>query len=126
YDLEAAQERLDKQRRAANKQAKNAYRGVLSSVGQVNALKAAVRSSESALEASEAGFEVGTRTMVEVLTEQRNLYGAKRNYAKARYDYIVNSLSLKQAAGMLQREDLELVNRWLTAATNPAPDSSRN
>jgi outer membrane protein len=125
YDLEAAQERLDKQRRAANKQAKNAYRGILSSVGQVNALRAAVTSSESALEATEAGFEVGTRTMVEVLTEQRNLYGAKRNYAKARYDYIVNSLSLKQAAGVLQREDLELVNSWLGGVT-PPPEPSRN
>jgi outer membrane protein len=63
--------------------------------------------------------------MVEVLTEQRNLYGAKRNYAKARYDYIVNSLSLKQAAGVLQREDLELVNSWLGGVT-PPPEPSRN
>lgn len=111
--FESAQENLDVQRRAAVRQVKNAYRGVMSSISQAAALKSATVSAQSALEASEAGFEVGTRTMVEVLTQQKVLYAAKRDYAKARYDYIVNSLSLKQAAGLLQREDVELVNRWL-------------
>jgi outer membrane protein len=110
---ESALESLDVQRRAAMRQVKNAYRGVISSISQAAALKSATVSAQSALEASEAGLEVGTRTMVEVLTQQKLLFGAKRDYAKARYDYIVNSLSLKQAAGLLQREDVELVNRWL-------------
>jgi outer membrane protein len=114
HEFEAAQENLDAQRRAVTRQVKDAYRGVLSSISQVEALKAAVVSSQSALEATEAGFEVGTRTMVDVLTEQRNLYRAKRDYAQARYDYIVNSLSLKQASSILLREDIELVNRWLS------------
>jgi len=114
HEFEAAQENLDTQRRAVTRQVKDAYRGVLSSISQVAALKAAVVSSQSALEAAEAGFEVGTRTMVDVLIEQRNLYQAKRNYAQARYDYIINSLSLKQAASMLRLEDIELVNRWLS------------
>lgn len=113
-EFEAALENLDTQRRAVTRQVKNAYRGILSSISQVSALKAAVMSAQSALEATEAGFEAGTRTMVEVLTEQRNLYAAKRNYAQARYDYIVNSLSLKQTSSLLQREDIELVNSWLS------------
>lgn len=110
---QAAQENLDVQRRAANKQVKIAYRGVTTSISQVAALKSAVASAQSALEATEAGFEVGTRTMIDVLLVQSKLYQAKQNYAKARYDYITNSLSLKQAAGILLREDVEWVNRWL-------------
>lgn len=113
HDFEAAQESLDGRRRAVTRQVKEAYRGVVSSISQVRALQAAVVSSQSALEATQAGFEVGTRTMVEVLTEQRNLFRAKRDYAQARYNYIVNSLSLKQAASTLQTEDLALVNAWL-------------
>jgi outer membrane protein len=125
--LEAAQERLEKQKRAVAKTVKNAYRGIMSSIAKVEALRAAVVSSQSALEATEAGFEVGTRTMVEVLTEQKNLFGAKRDLARARYDYIVNSLVLKQTAGILQRDDIERVNHWLKAATaepSSAPTSA--
>ncbi|MGZ8219527.1 TolC family protein, partial [Methylomagnum sp.] len=77
----------------------------------------------SALEATEAGFEVGTRTMVEVLAEQRNLFRAKRDYAQARYNYIVNSLSLKQAASSLQTEDLALVNAWLNGKARAKADA---
>jgi len=114
YEFEAAQENVDTQRRSVTRQVKDAYRGILSSISQVSAYQAAVVSSQSALEATEAGFEVGTRTMVDVLVEQRNLYRAKLDYAKSRYDYIVNSLSLKQASSLLGREDIELVNRWLS------------
>ncbi len=115
YQFEASQKNLDKQRRTVNRTAKNAYRGILSTISQVESLKAAVFSAQSAVEATEAGLEVGTRTMVEVLTEQSRLYAAKRNYSRARYDYIINGFLLKQAAGILTREDIELVNKWLTA-----------
>ena len=111
---QADQENLDVQRRATNKQVKIAYRGITTSISQVAALKSAVASAQSALDATEAGFEVGTRTMIDVLLVQSKLYQAKQNYAKARYDYITNSLSLKQASGILMREDVELVNRWLS------------
>jgi outer membrane protein len=110
----AAEENLDVQRRATNLQVKTAYRGVTTSISQVAALKSAVASAQSALEATEAGFEVGTRTMIDVLLVQSNLYQAKRDYAQARYGYITSSLALKQAAGILAREDLELANRWLS------------
>jgi outer membrane protein len=113
FRLEAAQQSLDKQRRAIDRAVKDAFRGVRSSIERVHALKAAVLSSQSALEAAEAGMEVGTRTMVDVLAEQRNLYRAMRDYAKARYDYINNGFQLKQATGSLDREDVELANRWM-------------
>lgn len=116
---EAAQERLDTQRRTARRQVKNAFRGIATSIGQVQALKAAVVSSQSAVEATEAGFQVGTRTMVDVVIEQRNLFQTLRDYAKTRYDYITNSLSLKQAAGALQTEDLGRINSWLSKEARP-------
>lgn len=109
----AAQENLDVQRRNATNQVKTAYRGILTSIGQVAALKSAVVSAQSALDAITAGFDVGTRTMLDVLIQQRNLYQVKRDYAKTRYDYIMNSLTLKQSTGLLTRDDLEMVNRWL-------------
>jgi outer membrane protein len=112
--FQAAQENLDVQRRAANLQVKTSFRGVTTSISQVTAYQSAVASAQSALEATEAGFEVGTRTMIDVLLVQSNLYQAKRDWAQARYGYITNSIALKQAAGILMREDVELVNRWLS------------
>ncbi len=109
----AAQDNLDAQRRNTINQVKTAYRGIATSISQVAALKSAVTSAQSALDATLAGFEVGTRTMLDVLIQQRNLYQVKRDYAKTRYDYITNTLSLKQATGVLMREDLEIANRWL-------------
>lgn len=112
HELEKAQHQLDEMLRAADRGTKDAYRDVVSNISQVKALKAAVRSSQSALEAAEAGLEVGTRTMVDVLTEQRNLFKAKRDYAQARYDYVVVGFLLKQATGILSREDVEQANGW--------------
>ncbi|MEF3076033.1 TolC family outer membrane protein [Methylobacter sp. Wu1] len=115
YDYEAAKERLIATKRAVKRQVKDAFRGVMSSIGQVEALKTTVVSAESALEATEAGHEVGTRTMVEVLSEQRNLYRVKRDYARSRYDYLINSIRLKQAASTLTIDDLEQINLLLMA-----------
>jgi len=108
-----ARETLEQTRRAILRQARDAYRGVVSSISQVNALKQALVSTGSALEATEAGFEVGTRTIVDVLNAQREQYRARDAYAAARYDYILNTLRLKQAAGRLERVDLEQINGWL-------------
>ncbi|WP_133716560.1 TolC family outer membrane protein [Methylocaldum gracile] len=127
HEYEAAQENLDGVRRSVKRQVKDAYRGILSAISQVEALQAAVVSSQSAVEATEAGLEVGTRTMVDVLAEQRNLFRTKRDYARARYDYIINSLALKQAAGTLNPADLAIVNQWLgphPRADSTAPDES--
>lgn len=113
FDYKAAQEELDRQNRAINRQVRDAYRGVVSSISRVQALEASTRSAQSALEATEAGFEVGTRTMVDVLAEQRNLYRTRRDYSRVRYDYIMNGLRLKFAAGSIDREDLATVTGWL-------------
>jgi outer membrane protein len=113
YDYEATQQNLDKQRRSVNRTVRDAYRGVMSSISTVEALKASTISAQSALEATEAGFEVGTRTMVDVLNAQRDLFRARSNYSKVRYDFILSGLQLKQATGTLSKEDLMQVNGWL-------------
>lgn len=106
-------QRLEETYRAAQRQTREAYLGVISGISQVKALAQSVISSESALEATQAGFEVGTRTTVDVVASQRVLLQAKRDYARARYDYILNTLRLKQAAGTLTPEDLQEITRWL-------------
>ena len=108
-----AKDELVKARRAVSRQVKDAYRGVISTIARVKALKAAVKSSESSLEATEAGFEVGTRTMVDVLNVQRDLFRAKSAYANSRYDYILNGFLLKQASSIMSGADLSNVSRWL-------------
>jgi outer membrane protein len=113
FRYEAAQEVLEQRRRAVQTQVRNAYRGVVSSISRVSALQAARVSAKSALEATEAGFEVGTRTLVDVLDGQRDLFRARRDFAQSRYDYILNTLSLYQAAGTLDEEDVVVVNGWL-------------
>ncbi|MGJ0492458.1 TolC family outer membrane protein [Methylobacter sp.] len=122
HDYDAAKERWIATRRSVKRQVKDAFRGVMSSIGRVEALKTTVISAESALEATEAGLEVGTRTMVEVLTEQRNSYRVKRDYARSRYDYLINSIKLKQAASTLTLGDLEQINRLLVANTDKNRD----
>ena len=89
------------------------YNQVMSDVATYRALEQAVVSAESALQATEAGFEVGTRTIVDVLVSTQNLYAAKKNVANLRYQYVLSSLKLKQAAGTLSRTDLEAINKGL-------------
>ena len=108
-----AREIMEQQRRATLRQTRDAYRGVLTDISRVKALKQATVSTQSAVEATEAGFEVGTRTIVDVLVSQRELFRAKRDYAQTRYDYLLNTLRLKQAAGTLSPEDLTNINQWI-------------
>jgi len=104
---------VEQQRRATLRQARDGYRGVLAAIKRVKALQQAVISAQSALTATEAGLEVGTRTTVDVLGVRRNLFRAQRDHARARYDYILNTLRLKHVSGQLQHSDLQQVNRWL-------------
>ncbi|MBL1264092.1 TolC family outer membrane protein [Candidatus Methylomicrobium oryzae] len=113
FEFEAAKENLSAVRRSIVRQVKDAYRGVITNISRVEALKTAVISSETSLEASEAGLSVGTRTMVDVLNVQRDLYKAKRDYARARYDYLINSIKLKQLASNLTADDLDRISRLL-------------
>jgi outer membrane protein len=122
HQYSAAQELLERRRREVRTQVRNAYRGVLSSISRVNALEATNVSAQSALEATEAGFDVGTRTLVDVLNSQRDLFAARRDLAQSRYDYILNTLLLFEAAGSLSETDVELVNTWLNAEAEKSRD----
>jgi outer membrane protein len=120
YQWRAARERLTRVSRQTERQARDAYLGVNSEISRVNALRQALESSQTALKATEAGYEVGTRTAVDVLEGRRSLALAQTNYARSRYDYILNVLRLRLASGSLDRGVLEDVNGWLTP---PAPPS---
>jgi len=111
--LEASRQSLEEQRRKTQLQVRNAYLGVLSGISRVQALKQALISNQSALRAAEAGYDVGTRTTVDVLLARRNLFSAQRDYAQSRYDYILNTLRLKQAAGSLTTDSLQAISNWL-------------
>ena len=108
-----ALEVLERERRRAQRETREAYLGVDSGISRVRALEQAVRSSETAAEAIEAGFQVGTRTSVDVLDAQRDLFRARRDLSEARYGYILDVLRLKRAAGILSEDDLRLISAWL-------------
>jgi outer membrane protein len=110
----AERERLEGAMRSAERNTRDAYLGVLAEKARVNALRQSVKSSQTALEATEAGFEVGTRTTVDVLNGRRLLFDAQRNYARSRYDYLINVVRLKAAAGVLVAEDISRINSLLT------------
>lgn len=113
YLHRAARERLERANRETERAARDAYLGVLSEISRVRALRQALESSRTALQATEAGFEVGTRTTVDVLDARRRLFEAQTNYSRSRYDYILNVLQLQLATGTLDRVDLEEINAFL-------------
>ena len=104
---------LDLQQRTVKNNIRSLYRKVQTDVLTVKARKRATVSSQSALEATETGYQVGTRNIVEVLNAQRNLFSAQRDYANARYDYIIDLLNLKFFAGSLGETDIQALNAWL-------------
>ena len=104
---------LEQTRRAIQREASEAYYNVRSKISEVKAFKQGILSTQSALEASEVGLEVGTRTTVDVLNTRRELFRAQRDHARARYDYLLSTLRLKEAAGTLSTEDIENVNQYL-------------
>jgi len=108
-----AQEALEQQRRATVRETRSAYLSVTTGISQVNARKQALASAQTALEATQAGFEVGTRTIVDVLNSQRERFTAQSEYLRARYDYLLATLRLKQAAGSLNLDDIAKINNWL-------------
>jgi len=95
---------------------------VVTDVARTHARQQAITSSRSALDATQAGYEVGTRNIVDVLTVQEALYSAIRDYANVRYDYVINTLRLKRAAGTLSPQDIYDLNTWLESP--PAPTAS--
>lgn len=116
FNYVAASEDLELTHRSTVRLVRSSFNDVTASISTIRALQQAVVSAESALKATEAGFDVGTRTIVDVLDSTRNLYNAKRNLAGARYDYITSIISLKRAAGTLSEDDLVGINKGLTLA----------
>lgn len=104
---------LQRSQRAVKRSARAAYFGVINAISKVKAFDQAVKSQALALEAKEKGFRSGLYTNLSVLDAERDLYGAKRDYAQARYDYILNRLKLEQAVGTLTDEDVMMVSTWL-------------
>ncbi len=113
FDRDNAQDLYEQQRRAVVHQTRTAFRAVIAGISDVEARKQTVISAESALEATQAGFEVGTRTIVDVLLSQQNLFQAQSDYSKARHAFVLNGLQLKQSAGVIEVKDLESVNALL-------------
>lgn len=93
--------------------ARSLHQLVLTNTARVKARKQSITSADSALQATQAGYEVGTRTIVDVLVAQRTVYQARRNYSNARYDYILSMMRLKETAGQLSPEDVYQLNAWL-------------
>lgn len=108
---------LESQKRGVYRQTQQAFLNLQSSFSSAQALQQAVVSNKVALEAVKAGFEVGTRTSVDVLNAQRDLLRAQRDHLNARYNAILASVHLKQAAGALNTEDVANLNKWLTLHT---------
>jgi outer membrane protein len=120
FQWQAAKQRLERVSRETERTSRDAYLGVVSEISRVQALKQALESSATALRATEAGYDVGTRTAVDVLAARRTLVAAQTAYSRSRYDYMLNVLILKQAAGILDRKALEDVNAWLETPPPPA------
>ena len=113
YNVLAAEESLELTRRQLTQNIRNAYRRVNTDVLVIAQRQQSITSAQSALDATELGAEVGTRNIVEVLRARENLYRALRQYAEARYNYVIDSLVLKQVAGILTPQDVIELNQWL-------------
>ena len=123
FNYVAASEQLERSFRTVQSTVRSSYNNVNASIGSVRAYSQSVISADSALKATEAGYEVGTRTIVDVLGATRKLYEAKQKLSESRYNYILGILSLKQAAGVLEQKDLEDINLGLMPVVRAATKS---
>ena len=113
YQHEAAKAVLEREARATERTARDAFLGVQSDISRVSALRQALESNQTALQATEAGFEVGTRTTVDVLNARSTAFRARNDLARSRYDYLLNTLRLQQAIGALSEADVQRINAML-------------
>jgi len=118
YQSEQAQEVLNTTQRNIRLQLRSLYRTLQTNIEAIQARRQEIVSNESALQATRAGYDVGTRNIVEVLDAERRYFQSLSNYANARYDFVVNQMSFKQTTGVLTTQDIESINQWLTAPVN--------
>jgi outer membrane protein len=114
YRAEQASQQLEDQRRTVARDTRNLFRQVITDVVRVRAGEKSIQSSKAALEATQTGYEVGTRNIVDVLQAQQRLYQAQFTYADSRYAYVTDLLRLKQAVGALLPKDIDELNAFLT------------
>jgi outer membrane protein len=108
---------LEQTKRALDRNTRNAYQTLVAGVSEVEARRLALVSARAAYDASQVGLEVGTRTVLDVLTNQQNLFRAQLAFAQTKYNFLQNRLLLEQAAGTLDADDVQDINRLLTVDT---------
>ncbi len=113
YRYQQAKDLYEQQRRATERETRSSYLNVLANISSVRAFAQALVSSKTALQATEAGYEVGTRTAVDVLNSRREVYRAERDYARSRYTYIQQTMRLRAAVGTLSEREIVAINNWL-------------
>ncbi len=121
YNFVGASEQLESAHRSVVQTVRSSFNNINASISSINAYKQAVVSAQSSLDAMEAGYSVGTRTIVDVLDATTTLYNAKQELANARYNYLINQLNIKSAPGTLNEQDLLALNNALSkpVSTNP-------
>ena len=121
YNFVGASEQLESAHRSVVQTVRSSFNNINASISSINAYKQAVVSAQSSLDAMEAGYSVGTRTIVDVLDATTTLYNAKQELANARYNYLINQLNIKSALGTLNEQDLLALNNALSkpVSTNP-------
>ena len=125
YQHRAAKERVERVARQTEHDARDAYLGVLSEISHVKALRRALESNAIALNATESGYEAGTRTAVDVLESRRLWIQAQTDYSRSRYDYMVNMVKLQQAAGILTEQSLSRLERLAQGRRRRSPTRLR-
>lgn len=123
YNFVGASEQLESAHRSVVQTVRSSFNNVNASVSSINAYKQAVVSAQSSLDASEAGYSVGTRTIVDVLDATTTLYNAKQQLSNARYNYLINQLNIKQALGTLNEQDLVALNSSLGKPISTTPEA---
>ncbi|MNG87249.1 Outer membrane protein TolC precursor [compost metagenome] len=122
YNFVGASEQLESAHRSVVQTVRSSFNNVNASISSINAYKQAVISAQSSLDAMEAGYQVGTRTIVDVLDATTTLYNAKQQLSSARYTYLINQLNIKSALGTLNENDLLLLNGALGKPISTSQD----
>lgn len=123
YNFVGASEQLESAHRSVVQNVRSSFNNVNASISSINAYKQAVVSAQSSLDAMEAGYSVGTRTIVDVLDATTTLYNAKQQLSSARYNYLINELNIKSALGTLNEQDLLALNNALGKNISTTPES---
>lgn len=123
YNFVGASEQLESAHRNVVQTVRSSFNNVNASISSINAYKQAVVSAQSSLDAMEAGYSVGTRTIVDVLDATTTLYNAKQQLSSARYNYLINQLNIKSALGTLNEQDLQMLNSTLGKPVSTTPES---